>query len=100
MREIQWFPGHMKKTQRRITEELKNIDFTFELLDARIPLSSKNPDLKKLTQGKPSSDLPILLLKNLSFTNEFSVLTIIIQSPLYIIQIICQSLIFCQTKSF
>ena len=54
MREIQWFPGHMKKTQRRITEELKNIDFTFELLDARIPLSSKNPDLKKLTQGKPS----------------------------------------------
>ncbi|MBR6530650.1 MAG: ribosome biogenesis GTPase YlqF [Clostridia bacterium] len=54
MREIQWFPGHMKKTQRRITEELKSIDFTFELLDARIPLSSKNPDLKRLTQGKPS----------------------------------------------
>lgn len=54
MREIQWFPGHMKKTQRRITEELKNIDFTFELLDSRVPLSSKNPDLKRLTQGKPS----------------------------------------------
>lgn len=54
MREIQWFPGHMKKTQRRITEELKNIDFTIELLDARIPLSSKNPDLKRLTAGKPS----------------------------------------------
>ncbi len=54
MREIQWFPGHMKKTQRLITEQLKNIDFTIELLDARIPLSSKNPDLKKLTEGKPS----------------------------------------------
>lgn len=54
MREIQWFPGHMKKTQRRITEELKNVDFTIELLDARVPVSSKNPDLARLTQNKPS----------------------------------------------
>ena len=46
MREIQWFPGHMKKTQRNITEQLKNVDFTIELLDSRVPLSSKNPDLK------------------------------------------------------
>lgn len=44
----------MKKTQRNITEQLKNVDFTIELLDSRVPLSSKNPDLKKLTEGKPS----------------------------------------------
>jgi len=50
---IQWFPGHMAKTERLITENIKNVDFVIEILDARIPLSSRNPDILKLTQVKP-----------------------------------------------
>ncbi|MBQ7320211.1 MAG: ribosome biogenesis GTPase YlqF [Clostridia bacterium] len=51
---IQWFPGHMAKTRRMITENLKNVDLIIEVLDARIPLSSRNPDLPRLTAGKPT----------------------------------------------
>lgn len=50
---IQWFPGHMAKTRRLITEHLKAVDVAAELLDARIPLSSANPMVEQLTQGKP-----------------------------------------------
>ncbi len=49
---IQWFPGHMAKTRRLITENLKFVDVVLELLDARIPLSSKNPEIAKLCEGK------------------------------------------------
>ena len=51
---IQWFPGHMARTRRLITENLKNVDAVIELLDARIPYSSKNPEIARLTEGKPS----------------------------------------------
>ena len=50
---IQWFPGHMAKTKRLIKECLSSVDIVIELLDARIPYSSKNPDIDALTQGKP-----------------------------------------------
>lgn len=50
---IQWFPGHMAKTRRLITENLKNVDAIIELLDARIPYSSRNPEIKRLCEGKP-----------------------------------------------
>lgn len=50
---IQWFPGHMAKTRRLIAENLKLVDITIELRDARIPLSSKNPEILSLTAGKP-----------------------------------------------
>ena len=50
---IQWFPGHMAKTRRLISENLKNVDFILEILDARIPYSSKNPEIARLTEGKP-----------------------------------------------
>lgn len=50
---IQWFPGHMAKTERLITENIKNVDFVIEILDARIPISSRNPDIYKLTKVKP-----------------------------------------------
>ena len=43
--QIQWFPGHMAKTRRLITENLKNVDLIIEVLDARIPYSSRNPEL-------------------------------------------------------
>ena len=49
---IQWYPGHMAKTKREITEDLKLIDVVVELLDSRIPLSSQNPDIAELTKGK------------------------------------------------
>jgi ribosome biogenesis GTPase A len=50
---IQWFPGHMTKARRQIEEKLKLIDVVIELLDARIPLSSRNPMIDEILQGKP-----------------------------------------------
>lgn len=50
---IQWYPGHMVKTKRQIEATLKMIDVVIELLDARIPESSKNPDLDSLIKDKP-----------------------------------------------
>ena len=55
---IQWFPGHMAKTRRMITENLKNVDVVIEILDARIPKSSRNPEIATMTAQKPT----ILLL--------------------------------------
>ncbi len=49
---IQWFPGHMAKARRRLSEDLKLVDMVIEIVDARIPLSSRNPDLDALTSGK------------------------------------------------
>ena len=49
---IQWYPGHMAKTKREISEDLKLIDVVVELLDSRIPLSSQNPDIAELTKSK------------------------------------------------
>lgn len=49
---LSWFPGHMTKTRRMITAEIKNMDAVCEILDARIPLSSRNPDVDELTAGK------------------------------------------------
>ena len=50
---IQWYPGHMTKTRRMIAEQIKNVDAVCEILDARIPISSRNPDVDELTAGKP-----------------------------------------------
>ncbi len=50
---IQWFPGHMAKTRRLITENLKLVDVVIELLDARIPFSSRNPEINSLINNKP-----------------------------------------------
>ena len=49
---IQWYPGHMAKTKREISEDIKLIDVVVELLDSRIPMSSQNPDIAELTKGK------------------------------------------------
>ena len=49
---IVWFPGHMAKTRRQIAEDLKMIDVVVEILDARIPMSSQNPDIRQITQNK------------------------------------------------
>ena len=62
---IQWFPGHMAKTRRMITENLKNVDIVIEILDARIPYSSRNPEIPRLTEGKPT----LLLLNKASLAD-------------------------------
>lgn len=49
---INWYPGHMAKTKRQILQDLKLVDIVIELLDARIPLSSQNPDMKEIIKGK------------------------------------------------
>ena len=49
---INWYPGHMAKTKRQITEDLKLVDLVVELLDARIPISSRNPDIQEITKNK------------------------------------------------
>ena len=48
----QWYPGHMTKTMRMMQEDIKLIDLVIELVDARVPLASRNPDIDKLAQGK------------------------------------------------
>ena len=50
---IQWFPGHMTKARRMISADVKMVDAVCEIIDARIPYSSRNPDLDDLTGGKP-----------------------------------------------
>ena len=61
---IQWYPGHMTKAKRMMEENIKLIDLVIELLDARIPISSKNPDIDTLAKGK--SRLVILNKSDLS----------------------------------
>ena len=50
---IQWFPGHMAKTRRLMQECLSGVDITLEILDARIPISSRNPEIRKMLGAKP-----------------------------------------------
>lgn len=50
---IQWFPGHMAKARREVTEQLKLVDIVFELIDARLPLSSRNPMIDEVIHQKP-----------------------------------------------
>ena len=50
---IQWFPGHMAKARRQVTEKLKLVDIIYELVDARIPYSSRNPMIDEIIQHKP-----------------------------------------------
>ena len=63
---INWYPGHMAKTKRQITEDLKLIDVVIELLDARIPVSSVNPDISQITRNKKR----IILLNKCDLADE------------------------------
>lgn len=63
---VQWFPGHMAKTRRKIKESLSLVDGVTELRDARIPLSSTNPELNDLIEGKPK----IILLNKCDLADE------------------------------
>ena len=50
---IQWYPGHMTKTRRQMEADLKLVDIVVEIIDARIPVSSRNPDIDTICAGKP-----------------------------------------------
>lgn len=50
---LSWFPGHMTKTKRMVAAEMKHMDAVCEIVDARIPVSSRNPDVDELAEGKP-----------------------------------------------
>ena len=49
---IQWYPGHMAKTRKQIEQDIKIVDIVIELLDSRIPISSRNPDIVNITAKK------------------------------------------------
>lgn len=66
MQNIQWFPGHMTKTKRKIQSSLKLVDAVAEIIDARIPVSSRNPDLAQLIQSKPR----LVLLNKSDMANQ------------------------------
>ncbi len=53
IQDIQWFPGHMTRTKRQIKESIKLIDAVAEIVDARVPMSSRNPDLTEMVNNKP-----------------------------------------------
>ena len=63
---INWYPGHMAKTRRQIEEDLKLIDVVIELLDSRIPISSRNPEIQKITKNKKR----IILLNKADLSDE------------------------------
>ncbi len=50
---IQWYPGHMTKTRRQMEQDIKLVDLVVEIIDARIPISSKNPDIDNIVKDKP-----------------------------------------------
>ena len=62
---IQWFPGHMAKTRRMMQECLPAVDLVLELIDARVPYSSKNPEIEKMLAGKPK----IIVMTKASMAN-------------------------------
>ncbi|RJX25345.1 MAG: ribosome biogenesis GTPase YlqF [Acholeplasma sp.] len=67
MKQIQWFPGHMFKSLKEIKERIKLMDIVIVLLDARLPLSSMNPELYKLIQHKPL----ILLMNKMDLADDY-----------------------------
>ncbi|MBQ7704603.1 MAG: ribosome biogenesis GTPase YlqF [Selenomonadaceae bacterium] len=83
---IQWFPGHMKKTRELISDNLKLVDLVIEVLDARIPISSQNPLLKELLGDKPKlialnkSDLAANLESWLKFFSDKNISAVAINS--------------------
>ena len=63
---IQWYPGHMTKTRRQIEADLKLVDAVCEIVDARIPVSSRNPDIDSICAGKPR----IIILNRMDLADQ------------------------------
>ena len=63
---IQWYPGHMTKTRRQIEADLKQVDAVCEIVDARIPISSRNPDIDSICGSKPR----IIILNRMDLADQ------------------------------
>lgn len=63
---INWFPGHMAKTRKQITDDLKLVDVVIEILDARIPVASQNPEIRQITQNKKK----VIILNKCDLSDE------------------------------
>ena len=63
---INWYPGHMAKTKRQIIEDLKLVDIVIEIIDARIPIASRNPDIAQITKNKKK----VIILNKCDLANE------------------------------
>ena len=66
MEHINWYPGHMKKTRELIAENLKMVDIVIEVIDARIPVSSRNPIIDELVKSKRR----LIILNKRSFRSK------------------------------
>lgn len=64
---INWYPGHMAKTKKQILQDIKFVDIVIELLDARIPISSQNPDISKIVNGKKK----IVILNKCDLSDDY-----------------------------
>ena len=65
---IQWYPGHMTKARRMMQENLKLVDLVIELVDARVPMSSRNPDIDEMGRNKAR----LLLLNKADLADEWA----------------------------
>ena len=79
---IQWYPGHMTKTRRQIEADLKQVDAVCEIVDARIPISSRNPDIDSICGSKPR----IIVLNRMDLAGD--VIIILMLKPLVLSGII------------
>ena len=84
---INWYPGHMAKTKRLIEEKINLIDVVYEVIDARMPYSSKIVDIDKYIKNKPrilvftKPKIAIIDVKNIPYKNVFSVFLVLNISP-------------------
>ena len=69
---VQWYPGHMTKAKRQMQEDVKLIDLIIELVDARVPLSSRNPDIDEIGKNKAR----LILLNKADLADELSLIHI------------------------
>ncbi|MSS20269.1 ribosome biogenesis GTPase YlqF [Pseudoramibacter porci] len=69
-KQLQWYPGHMAKATRQIREKLKLVDTIIEILDARVPIASRNPDIAQLLQKRKKTHIILLNKSDLSDTNR------------------------------
>ena len=69
---INWYPGHMAKTKREIKEKIDLIDIVFEVVDARIPYSSKNKEIEEMTEGVTAGKIYVTAFLDFKTFKKFS----------------------------
>ena len=72
--QFQWYPGHMTKAKRQMQEDIKLIDLVIELVDARIPMSSRNPDIDELGKNKARLQIKMQVKHGWNFLRKKAIL--------------------------